>query len=364
MKSQVIDVTGLIKGEYNYLYDLLPFHTSKMQISKKINTVLAASNLKIKSTNAYYMPISVFIEFTNYCNLRCPICATGSKMLERQACNMDPELLENIMPQINKHALLVSLWGWGESLLHPEIESMMKIVYELGIKKGVHVVVSTNGQNLDNPKVLEALIKYPPTYLITTTDGLTDEVLNVYRVGAKLQPMLDGVKWIAEHRKGKYPILHMRTIVMKQNEMQIKDANKFAKEHKFDNLSLRGLVQIIPSDKFEGLVPENKEYKSYEYKKEDNSRIHKECFFCKDSLMIPLVHANGDLCICCEDFNGKLCYGNLKTHGFKELWFGKKANEIRRSPLEHPDRKPCSVCPMTDRTRPITNMEFRDLKDI
>lgn len=357
MRSQKLDVVGLVKGEYNYLYDLLPFHSSNMPLSKKINTVLSASNLVFKKANVYYMPISVFFEFTNYCNLRCPICATGNGHLERKSDNMKPELFEKAINQVNKYSLVASLWAWGESMLHPQLEDMMKIAYESGIKKGMQIVVSTNGQNL--PKVADILLKYPPTYVICTVDGLTDNVLGQYRVGAKLDPILDGIKYIKQHRVGKYPILHMRTIVMKQNENQLSCINQWAKDKGFDNLSLRGLVQIIPNKDFEKLVPQSKEYQSYRY--DSGVRVHNKCFWCRDSLMIPAVLTDGSLVACCEDFNARLCYGNLNEKSFKELWFGKKANHIRQTPTLRQDCKPCSICPMTDRTRPITNLEYRSL---
>lgn len=360
MKTQDIDIIGLINGKYHYKYDLLPFHTEKMPLSKKMNVVLAASNLRLHKTNVYHMPISVFFELTNYCNLRCPICATGNGHLERKPKNMEPILFQSVLEQINKYVLIISLWGWGESLLHPQIEDMLKIAYEKGVKEGVQVVVSTNGQNLDNMKILKALIKYPPTYIICTVDGLTDDILSIYRVGAKLNPILEGVKYLAQHRVGEYPQLHMRTIVMQQNEGQLVNINQWAKEHYFDNLSLRGLVQIVPNPDFEKFVPKSNEYKSYMYN-EGNKRIHNEQFFCRDSLMIPIVHSDGDLCICCEDFNGKLCYGSLYTNNFKDLWFSDKANEIREMPINRQDLKPCLLCPMVDRTRPITNLEFRSL---
>ncbi len=359
MKAQRIDLLGLITGHYNYLYDLLPFHVDEMPLSKRINVILSASNLILHRTNVYHWPISIFFELTNFCNLRCPICATGNGIIKRKPECMKPELLESGLKQTNKHVLVASLWAWGESLLHPQIEEMMRVAYKNGIERGTHIVVSTNGQNLSDEKVLNAMLQYPPTYLICTVDGLTDESLGVYRVGAKLQPILDGVKYISQHRRGKYPILHMRTIVMKQNEKEIENINDFAKRNYFDNLSLRGLVKIVPNSKFDSLVPNNSEYKSYNYK--EGEIVHRECKFCRDSLMIPVVLTNGDLVACCLDYDGQLCYGNLNDKSFKELWFSKHGNDIRKFPLKCANLKPCNTCPATDRIRPITNLEYRSL---
>jgi hypothetical protein len=43
------------------------------------------------------------------------------------------------------------------------------------------IFISTNGQNLNNPDIIDVLIDYPPTHLIVAVDGLTDETLSTFR---------------------------------------------------------------------------------------------------------------------------------------------------------------------------------------
>jgi len=352
MKDTKIDALGLMKGEYDYIYDLLPCHSSQMPLSKKVNVVLSASNRVFHNPAVYHYPISVWVELTNYCNLQCPMCPTGKRTLLRKPMAMPLGIFEKVVNQLKDHVLLLSLWAWGEPLLHPELEDILKICYN----KGMQIVISTNGQNLNKESVIHALLKYPPTYLIVALDGLTDESNSVYRVGAKLLPALEGVNELRHRRKGEYPILHMRTIIMKQNEKELAEIRAFAKNNKFDSYSLRSLVQIASShEEFEKYIPESQEYRAYQY--EDN-KVIKNYKVCKDLFMLPTVLANGDVVACCVDYDGKINYGNLNDKSFRDIWFSKKATDIRKSVIEFPDNPVCVNCPTRDCTRPITSMEY------
>ena len=80
------------------------------------------------------------------------------------------------------YLLTASLWAWGEPLLHPRLKEILRAAR----KHDVVTLLSTNGQCLDNDRVLEALIEEPPAYLILAIDGLTDQTNSAYRVGARL----------------------------------------------------------------------------------------------------------------------------------------------------------------------------------
>lgn len=352
MKAREIDILGLARGEYNYIYDLLPCHNSQMPFSKKLNVAMASTNLVFHNPAVYYYPVSVWVELTNYCNLQCPMCPTGNKTLLRKPQYMSTDIFRKVVGQLKPYTLLLSLWAWGEPLLHPELEDILRICYN----RGMQIVISTNGQNLNKESVVRALLKYPPTYLIVALDGITDESNSVYRVGAKLLPALEGVNQLAHRRNGKYPILHMRTIIMKQNEKELDNIHQFAKDNKFDSYSLRSLVQIASShDEFKKYIPESQEYRAYEYQ---DGKVIKKQTICKDLFMLPTILANGDVVACCVDYDGKLKYGNLLDKSFKDIWFSKKATDIRQSVIEFPDNAVCVNCPTRDCTRPITSMEY------
>jgi radical SAM protein with 4Fe4S-binding SPASM domain len=55
---------------------------------------------------------------------------------------------------------------------------------------------------------------------------------------------------------------------------------------------------------------------------------------------------NGDVNICCGDVEGELIVGNIKESSIRQLWYGKRAKEIRKLhvSLAFDTLKVCQVC--------------------
>jgi MoaA/NifB/PqqE/SkfB family radical SAM enzyme len=247
----------LIRGRYDFRYDLLPVHSSQMPLKKRVNLLRAGVNLIYRRRHPWSWPIHMHIELTNYCNLRCPVCPAGSGILQRQPASIDVELFERLMDEVGPYLLTLSLWGWGESMLHPQLADILRIVQN----RGITLFLSTNGQNLDDEKVQRALIDYPPHYLFVCLDGLTDETNSMNRVGAKIAPALAGVRDLVQmrhERNSQLPSLQLRYIAMKQNEHEIPQLLEFALENQFDELVVRTLSIIdAPEDAHRQLVPDD-----------------------------------------------------------------------------------------------------------
>lgn len=218
----------------------------------------------------------MIIELTNYCNLKCKVCPTGIGKLERQPAAMEPALFERLINEVGPYLLTASLWGWGEPLLHPQLSD----IFRLAQNRGVTTFLSTNGQNLEDEKVLKALIGYPPTFLIVALDGITDETHSLFRVGAKVAPALSGVRRLAQMRAragSELPILHLRYIAMRHNEHELSHLLKVAAENQFDILTIRTLAIIdAPDDTHFSLIPSDESYRAYGY--ENNKRISRTDF--------------------------------------------------------------------------------------
>ena len=72
-------------------------------------------------------PVHMQIELTNYCNLKCPVCPTGIGAINRKPLAMDVSLFEQLMDEVGQYLLTLSLWGWGESILHPQLAKILRI---------------------------------------------------------------------------------------------------------------------------------------------------------------------------------------------------------------------------------------------
>jgi MoaA/NifB/PqqE/SkfB family radical SAM enzyme len=84
-------------------------------------------------------PRTIIIDPSNICNLKCPLCNNGSGMMKAEKAFMKEDLLRKIIKEIPtiKH---VSFFNWGESLLNPEINKLLRIIK----KKNIHVSIHSN----------------------------------------------------------------------------------------------------------------------------------------------------------------------------------------------------------------------------
>jgi radical SAM protein with 4Fe4S-binding SPASM domain len=343
----------LLRGRYDFEYDLMDVHAGQMPIKKRLNLLKCGANLVFRKPYPWSWPIHMHIELTNYCNLNCKVCPTGLGTLSRKPASLDPALFERVMQEAGPYLLTMSLWGWGESLLHPRLADILRLAQN----RGITTFLSTNGQNLDDPAVLKALIDYPPTYLILAIDGLTDETNSVYRVGAKIAPALAGVKQLAQMKRERgqqYPILHHRYIVMKHNEYELPQLKQFAQDNHFEICTIRTLSIIDSQNEtdYAELLPSDNCFKAYEYK--NNVRIRRGDFICEKAFMFPSLFADGTLVDCDQDFNASQAYGNLLTSSFADIWWSEKAAGIRKTIRDNMDSfSHCKNCPFKD--RPVTD---------
>jgi MoaA/NifB/PqqE/SkfB family radical SAM enzyme len=341
----------LLRGNYDFIYDRMPMRVRGMSALKRWNLFKSGINLVHRFINPWNMPLHMQLELTNFCNLKCPVCPAGLGTLNRQPQAMDVELFQRVIDEVGPYLLTASLWGWGEPLLHPHLSEILKVI----AKYPVVTLLSTNGQALDDDRVMQAIIDSPPTYLIVAIDGLTDETNTQFRVGAKLAPVLDGVRRIAEIKKKRainLPILHMRYIVMKHNQHEISQLRDFAEKQGFDLLTFRTLcvIDIESSDKvLQPFTTDIPDYRGYDY--EDGLRIKRNDFICQQPFWFPTVFADGTLVACEQDYNAQNSFGVLSPGiSFRELWQGMKARRERRLIRDHSQRLSfCRNCPYIDR---------------
>jgi radical SAM protein with 4Fe4S-binding SPASM domain len=352
------DIT--LRGRYDFEWDLMPCHSSNLGFPQRLNLLKAGGNLVYRNPQPWSWPIYMQIELTNYCNLRCEVCPTGIGAITRKSLSMDPALFERLIKETGHYLLKAALWAWGEPLLHPAISDILRLQHG----RGINTILSTNGQNLDDDRVLQALIDHPPTYLIVCLDGTTDETNAKFRVGAKLAPAQYGVKELArmkKERNSQFPILHHRFIAMKHNEHELAELPEFSTRNHFDMLTVRSLSIIdAPDDRFEKLKPEGQNLQAYEY--QDGRRVSRSDFVCERAFVSSTVLADGTVIICDQDFNGQQPLGILgEGTTFNEIWRGKRSIEIRKAIRSEPDRFSfCRNCPFKD--RPANDCSIRRIE--
>jgi len=98
------------------------------------------------------VPLSVKIELTARCDLKCFFCASSHKLRERG--DMDFKFIKRILPELKEIGVKeIGLFYLGESLLYPKLVDVIKLAKKLGF----YVFLTTNGRLLTKNKAKEIM---------------------------------------------------------------------------------------------------------------------------------------------------------------------------------------------------------------
>ena len=103
-------------------------------ISAGVSYGKALTAFAFRSKSAQGGPVSVFIEPTNVCNLRCPLCACGSDTLTRPKGRMSIEAFMRVIDILPGSVSELYLWGQGEPFMAPDFLSMVAYASAKGFR--------------------------------------------------------------------------------------------------------------------------------------------------------------------------------------------------------------------------------------
>lgn len=286
------------------------------------------------------MPISISIEPTTSCNLRCPECPSGLREFTRPTGMLDQNFFKNIIAELKTTLVNLTFYFQGEPYLNPKFLDMVKHASE----NGIFTITSTNAHYLNDENARKT-IESQLDKLIISVDGTTQDTYEQYRIGGDLNKVIEGTKNIVKWRKqlkSKRPLIVFQFLVVKPNEHQIADVYKLAEELGVDEVKLK-TAQVYDFENGNVLIPENEKYARY--KQNDNGkwsiknkllnqcwRMWSGCVITWDGLVVP----------CCFDKDAKHQLGDLKNQTFKSVWLSDGYNNFRRSVLK--SRKEIDIC--------------------
>ena len=177
------------------------------------------------------IPRQVNIEITNKCNLDCKICKR--KELKLPEVNLTFEMAKKIIDRLPEEIKEISLGGYGEPFINPEIYKI--ISYAKNKRKKVSI--TNNGWFMIKPENRRKALE-------NGVDILRFSVEDVNDVGSEghlySKHILDALKELAQERNlGAYKTkLYFNTIVHKGNAEQISSIIAYAEKIGFDHIEL------------------------------------------------------------------------------------------------------------------------------
>jgi radical SAM protein with 4Fe4S-binding SPASM domain len=278
-------------------------------------------------------PISVSVEPTTSCNLRCPECPSGLRAFTRPTGMLKKDFFRDTIDQLSKDLLYLVFYFQGEPYLNPDFLEMV----EYASRKGIYTATSTNAHYLNDHNARRT-IESGLDRLIISIDGTTQGVYEQYRVGGKMEKVLEGarniMKWKKE-LKSKTPFVFFQFLVVRPNQHQIEDIKQLAKEIGVDDVRFKTAQVYDYQNDPNKLIPSIDKYSRY--KKDKNGE-----YFFKNALSNHcwrLWHAtvitwDGLVVPCCFDKDAQHQLGDLKGRPFKEIWHNKEYVNFRRSILQ------------------------------
>ncbi|MBK6984276.1 MAG: SPASM domain-containing protein [Bacteroidetes bacterium] len=285
-------------------------------------------------------PISMAIEPTTSCNLRCPECPSGLRQFTRPIGMLEPSFFKKTIDEVYQELIYLTFYFQGEPYLNPNFLEMVKYASD----KGIYTSTSTNAHYLNKDQAKKT-VESKLDRLIISIDGTTQETYEQYRIGGQLQKVIEGTKNIIEAKrelKSNTPHIVFQFLVVKPNEHQLEDVKKLALDLGVDEVVFK-TAQVYDFEKGNPLIPENIKYSRYK-KNADGTysiknkllnqcwRMWSSCVVTWDGVVVP----------CCFDKDAKHQLGDLKTESFKELWKSTKYQNFRQSILK--SRQEIDIC--------------------
>lgn len=304
-----------------------------------------------------HFPLHYVIDTGNVCNLECPFCYTGAKTPGITKGLMSLEHFKIIFEKIKPHAKQIDLYNWGEPFLNKDLLKMISLCSEAGIHTHIDSTLSTIDMSDYDA---QSLVKSGISSLFVSIDGITQEVYEKYRVGGKVDRVINNIRKInvAKTNLGSQtPKLAMAYYIHKFNEHQINDATKLAEELKikiwYKPLACPPNWQSSYHLDFHAFFPQPEWVTQY-YPLPHHSQFDKIIFHkniktvisaCRQPFNSMVINWNGDVTPCTTVTGTEYVIGNLLLDDLDNVWNNLEHKKCREFLLNYGNQQTTkSVC--------------------
>jgi len=296
-------------GIYNHLYD------------KKINK-------SIEKLSKQY-PWGVDIGTTNLCNAECIMCP-HSKL--KKMGTMDMKLYKKIIDNCKKlNIKIITLSFFGEPFLDKTIIERIKYAKGKGMSVAFYSNASLLTEDLANKIVDSGLDSISISF-----DGYSKETYEKIRKKLKFDVVKKNILNLIETKrkmKKNNPSINLVLVELEENKGEIKQFYREWK-NKVDS------INIINMRNWANDIQKKGTKESFHFNKKIK---RKPCALIWQKMVVDW---DGDVVLCCDDWNHSTVLGNLKKQTIEEIWKGEKLNKIREAHVNDEfDKVPlCSGC--------------------
>lgn len=148
------------------------------------------------------------LELTQGCNLACPMCR--SERIRYRDRELSRDIVSDMLDLLLPYAEIVDVRGWGESLLAPDLLSILRRIHDGGAKIRIVSNLSVN-----RPDIIAYLIA-AEALVDVSIDAHTQEGLDVCRPGSRLKIIERNLKEIAAGLAQRNALQNLRVMITLQ----------------------------------------------------------------------------------------------------------------------------------------------------
>ncbi len=273
------------------------------------------------SINVSGLPLALWIEPTNACNLKCLMCPNSLSDKKRLGY-MDMDMYKRIIDEAKDFIKYIVLCISGESLLHKNLPEMIEYAHNANIK----TTLSTNASLL-TPQLSRRILEAGLDGIYFSFDGCSAEIYEKIRFGSNFNRTLMNIVNFLEIKKelGKKTVAELQILIMDEEGKRDYEQNIVRFRQTFEDLPLNLIQTRQPSTWGSNLSSTNK----FEFKKLGQN--YSPCSYLWCSMFILW---NGNSVACCSDFFAENVLGKFPEQSLKNIWNGEKYQLFRKAMIE------------------------------
>lgn len=286
---------------------------------------------KIKNKVKKIHPTFLQIENTNVCNANCIMCPHTSMKRKKNIMNQKNfEKIVNIVIEKYSSIKTLIITGFGEPFIDKEILEKIKFVNKN--YPNLQIDVYTNANLLDK-KLIDKLLKmnlHKINFSINGTEKTYKETMGI-DYEKTVENVLNFIDKKNEIKK-KFPLVNISLMIMKENEKEIEEFQNFWID-KADS------VMVYPPSNWAGKQKINFA---------TSNPFKQKRWPCTALWQFITIDVEGNVIMCCRDYESIIKLGNLLEKDVKEIFEGKKIKKIREKhfkfDFDMPICKNCDNC--------------------
>jgi radical SAM protein with 4Fe4S-binding SPASM domain len=300
---------------------------------RSINARLLDLSYRLDLPVALGGPVSLMVEPSASCNLRCPFCPTGIRVTKRDGYTLSPEDFDRALGWFRYTLQSITFWNYGEPFLNRDLSKMIAVAS----RHDIRTQVSTNGHFMERP-MIDDILSAGLTRMLVSVDTPHANLYDRYRVGGDFETVVRNFRHAVERKRalGARTELVAQYMLMRDSE-DIDAMIAHGRELGADKVLVKtiGIGSSIPAPTNQewSLLPQADEFNRYVSRDDIRSKIQwDDDARCTYIWRRMVLNSDGTCVPCCRDQLAKFKLGTIKDGGsLASVWNSRGYREYRRN---------------------------------